>query len=308
LLYGHSIGVSAVALIVAAAFWAFLWGPIGLVLSSPLTVCLVVLGKYVPRLEFIDILLGDKPALLPHESFYQRLLARDQDEARHIAMAQLDAGPKEEVFDRLVVPALTYFRRDADHEELTDRDETFILRSLHEIVDELSEHLHKTDAETEAESAAAAPRRVRLLLCPAEGKIDELALDMLRHMLDQRRWEVQVAGVEMLAAELVEAVVEEKVPVVCIASIPPGALAHTRYLCKRLRSYHSEVKIVVGRWGLHGDPKPVDEQLRAAGADVVNRTLVDTCKHLDSWWHVFANRGDEATSSPADEKAKSAHA
>jgi hypothetical protein len=199
--------VSAVALLIAAAFWAFLWGPIGLVLSSPLTVCLVVLGKYVPRLEFIDILLGDKPALLPYESFYQRLLARDQDEARHIALAQLDAGPKEEVFDRLIVPALSYFRRDVNHDELTDRDETYILRSLHEIVDELSEHLHEGDANAEP-SNAPPPRRVRLLLCPAEGKIDELALVMLRHTLDQRRWEVQMAGAEMLAAELVQAVIE----------------------------------------------------------------------------------------------------
>jgi hypothetical protein len=98
------------------------------------------------------------------------------------------------------------------------------------------------------------------------------------------------------------------VPVVCIASIPPGALAHTRYLCKRLRSYHSEVKIVVGRWGLHGEAKPVEEHLRAAGADQVDRTLVDTTKHLDSWWPVFASRGEAAPSSPADATAKPTHA
>ncbi len=85
-LYGHSIGVSEVALLVAAALWAFLWGPIGLILSSPLTVCLVVLGKYVPQLKFLDVLLGDEPALDAHVTFYQRLLARDQDEATQLVL------------------------------------------------------------------------------------------------------------------------------------------------------------------------------------------------------------------------------
>ena len=87
-LFGHSMGVSEVALLVAAAFWAFLWGPIGLVLSSPLTVCLVVLGKYVPQLEFLDVLLGDEPSLDADVSYYQRLLARDQDEAAQLVLAQ----------------------------------------------------------------------------------------------------------------------------------------------------------------------------------------------------------------------------
>ena len=91
-LYGHSIGVSEVALLVAAAFWAFLWGPIGLILSSPLTVCLVVMGKYVPQLKFLDVLLGDEPPLDAHVTFYQRLLARDQDEATQLVMAQAKAS------------------------------------------------------------------------------------------------------------------------------------------------------------------------------------------------------------------------
>ncbi|MEX2112875.1 MAG: AI-2E family transporter [Pirellulales bacterium] len=311
LLYGHSIGVSAVALLVAAAFWAFLWGPVGLVLSSPLTVCLVVLGKYVPRLGFIDILLGDKPALEPHQSFYQRLLARDSDEARHIALAQVRSGPAQEVFDRLIVPALSYFRRDLDHNDLTERDEQSILRAVREIVDELSEHL-QADADKAALPSAdeeAPPRRVRLLLCAAEGKVDELALELLRHTIDGKRWDVLAAGDDMLAAELVAAVVDEQVPVVCIASIPPGGLAHTRYLCKRLRSYHSAVKILVGRWGSHGDPKLIDEQLRDAGADMVDHTLLETCKHLDSWWNVLVSTGETeqaATAEPVRDAASAA--
>ena len=90
-LYGHSIGVSEVALLIVAAFWAFLWGPVGLVLSAPLTVCLVVLGKYVPQLAFLDMLLGDEPALDADVSYYQRLLARDQDDAAQLVLARVKA-------------------------------------------------------------------------------------------------------------------------------------------------------------------------------------------------------------------------
>ena len=104
-LFGHSIGVSEVALLVSAAFWAFLWGPVGLVLSSPLTVCLVVMGKYVPQLEFLDVLLGDEPALDPDISFYQRLLARDQEEAEQLVLTQARTSPPEEVYDKVLVPA-----------------------------------------------------------------------------------------------------------------------------------------------------------------------------------------------------------
>ncbi len=304
LLYGHSIGVSTVALLVAAAFWAFLWGPVGLILSSPLTVCLVVLGKYVPTLEFVDVLMGDKPALLPYESFYQRLLARDPDEARHIALAQVREGPPREVFDRLIVPALVYFRRDMEHNELTEHDEQFIRRAVHEIVDELSEHLQPTGDDVQPPlDAAPSPRRVRLLLCPAEGKTDELALEMLRHSIDEKRWDVQVVGEDVLSAELIETVVDEHVAVVCIASIPPGSLAHTRYLCKRLRSYHSAVKILVGRWGARGDAKSMEEQLRAAGADAVDSTLLETSKRLTSYRSMLGSGGGSGSDAIAGREA-----
>ena len=136
-LYGRSIGVSEVALLVAAAFWAFLWGPIGLVLSSPLTVCLVVLGKYVPALKFLDILLGDQPALQPHETFYQRLLARIKRRRRGSATAQAKTLSPHQVYDALIVPALSYFRHDFDHNELSEADQQFILTATREIVDEV---------------------------------------------------------------------------------------------------------------------------------------------------------------------------
>ena len=149
-LYGHSIGVSEVALLVAAAFWAFLWGPIGLILSSPLTVCMVVLGKYVPQLKFLDVLLGDEPPLDAHVTFYQRLLARDQDEATQLVLAQVKASSPEQVYDDFLVPALNYAKRDRDRDDLTESDEQFILQAIREILEDLGE---RREAATQAKEA-----------------------------------------------------------------------------------------------------------------------------------------------------------
>ena len=131
-LYGQSMGVSEIALLVSAAFWAFLWGPIGLVLSSPLTVCLVMLGRYVPQLEFLAVLLGDEPALDLKDSFYQRLLARDQDEAEDLILERLKTDPPDEIFDTMLMPALCSRaakpqpRR--DHRSRRTRDHAFARR------------------------------------------------------------------------------------------------------------------------------------------------------------------------------------
>jgi len=135
--YGQNIGVSAMALLVMAAFWAFLWGPIGMVLSSPLTVCLVVLGKYVPGLRFLDVLFGETAPLDPKRSFYQRLLARDRDEALELARARVQESSAEEVYENLFIPALNFLRRDRAARRVTRDDEQAALQLLREVDAEL---------------------------------------------------------------------------------------------------------------------------------------------------------------------------
>src|SRR5262249_10439246 len=141
LLFGHGTGVSPIALLIAAAFWTWIWGPIGLVLSTPLTVCLVVLGQHVPRLRFFALLLGDKPALSPHVSYYQRLLARDQQEAERVAVSHAQASGEEKVYDDVLLPALTLARRDRIHAGLSAEDETFLFQATHDILDHLISEL-----------------------------------------------------------------------------------------------------------------------------------------------------------------------
>jgi predicted PurR-regulated permease PerM len=292
-LFGHSMGVSEVALLVAAAFWAFLWGPIGLILSSPLTVCLVVLGKYVPQLEFLDVLLGNEPSLDTDVIYYQRLLARDQDEATQLVLAHAKTSPLEDVYDRLLVPGLNFVKQDRERNDLTEVDEQFILRATREIVEDLGEH-QAAAAETaiapveKVESDAVAPKKVRILGCPGGGEADRLALEMLRQLLDPARWDLEVLSVEMLSSELVALAGNKQPAVVCIGALPPGGLARTRYLCKRLRARLPNAKIVVGRWGLKSNVEQNQEQLLEAGADQVETTLLETRTHLSTWLPVLA--------------------
>jgi predicted PurR-regulated permease PerM len=286
-LFGHSIGVSAVALLVAAALWAFLWGPIGLVLSSPLTVCLVVLGKYVPQLKFLDVLLGDQPPLDAHITFYQRLLAGDQDEATQLVLARAKASSPELVYDDFLVPALNYVKRDRVRDALTESDEKSVLQATREILEDLGE---RREVVTQAEEVihaedrgnASAPIPLRVLACPARDQADRLALEMLRQLLDPTKWAVEIAAVETMTADLVAQAAEQVPALVCIGALPPGGLAHTRYLCKKLRARFPEIKIVVGRWGLTGNVEADREQLQDAGANLTATTILETRSQLAS--------------------------
>ena len=238
-LFGHSIGVSAVALLIAAAFWAFLWGPVGLVLSCPLTVCLVVLGKYVPQLEFLAILLGDEPPLDEDSTYYQRLSAHDQDEAEDIVLDYIkDHGP-DAVYDALLIPALVNAGRDLQRQGLDDADVKFIHEATREILVTIEDA--RLERKTKEPVAAAGKNQhedltaVEILGVAARGEPDELGLEMLRQMLADESCQMTIAGKDVLASELLTMVEKRAPQAVCIAALPPGGLTHARFLCKRLR-------------------------------------------------------------------------
>jgi predicted PurR-regulated permease PerM len=285
-LFGRSMGVSEVSLLVAAAFWAFLWGPIGMVLSSPMTVCLVVLGKYHPRLKFLDVLLGDEPALGPAVRFYQRLLARDEDEAVEIVQSCAAEDCAEKLIDSILVPALLSARRDREEGNLSDEDEAFILVSTREMGEELAEHMHLPAPPA---PGTEPPGRARVLACPAHDDEDEVAVRLLAATLDPTRWQVEVLPADTLGSELLLQTGEKQPDLFCIAALPPGGLAHTRYLCKRLRARFPRVKILVARWGEAAEAAA--ERLTRAGADLVSASLEDTRQQLHVWRAVLADGG-----------------
>ena len=268
MVYGRGIGVSQAALLVAVAFWTWLWGPVGLVLASPLTVCLVVLGRYVPYLSFLDTLLGDRPALTPAQRLYQRLLARDEDEAGDLLEERIDEASMVAAFDDTLLPTLALAREDLRKGRI-DADTQ---RQVVELVRELIEEDVAPQAAAAPGDGAEQPRYIRseVLALPAHDATDELALAMLGRVVDPRRFDWQVTSSTRLAADLVALVEAAQPDLVFIASVPPGGLAHTRYLCKRLRARFPYLRIVVGRFGLY--PQDVEDnrrQLRDVGADQV---------------------------------------
>jgi hypothetical protein len=200
----------------------------------------------------------------------------------------------EQVYDGILVPALNYLKRDRARDDLTDADEQFVLRATQEIVEDLGERqvvaVKLADVPVQVR-ADPAPRKVHVLACPGHDEADRLALEMFRQLLDPTRWNVEVLSIEMLSAEMVALAAEKKPAVVCVGAIPPGGLAHTRYLCRRLRAQLPDAKIVVGRWGLRGDLELNQEQLREAGADQVEMNLLETCNHLYEWLPVLTQEG-----------------
>jgi hypothetical protein len=280
-LYGRGIGVSAAASLVMIAFWTWLWGPIGLILATPLTVCLVVLGRYVPFLKFFDTLLGDQPALETHIGYYQRLLARDQDEAADIAEDYVKSHSLEEVFDELLIPALTYAKDDVASETLSADDQQFVFAATRDIVEQLAT-LQRQVVAAVTENAEAPQAKVLILGCPSRDKSDEVALLMLKEVLDPNRCETALTTSDILSTEVVGMVEDMKPAAICIAAIPPGGLAHSRLICLRLRARFPELKIVIGRWGLRGSLDKNREQLMAAGADQFGTTLVETRNQIMS--------------------------
>lgn len=268
LLFGHSTGVSPLALLVAAVFWTWVWGPIGLVLSTPMTVCLVVLGQHVPRFRFLSLLLGDQPALAPHASFYQRLLAGDTAEATTIARRVATDRGLEAVPDEVVLPALRLTRRDRERAGLTAHAETFILDSAQNVLAKL------------ADSAAAPPTAngstTLLVGCPSHHRAEELAVQMLDMVLRGSGYQVDTVTTRTLPVDIEGRIERESIALVFIAVIPPGGLTQCRYVCRRLRRKFPDLPIVVGYFGKARHFDKLLVKLRAAGASYVCTSIAQT--------------------------------
>ncbi len=279
-LYGRGIGVSATATLVMIAFWTWLWGPIGLVLATPLTVCLVVASKYVPALAFFDTLLGDKPALEASMGFYQRLLARDEDEAAEIAQTHLEEHSLASTFDELLLPALSRSKQDLERAAITADEHETNLGAVGTISEQIIS-AHTKAAAAPADRPLPEARIAILGLC-ARDDADETALLMLQSLLDPTLFDFRASGAALLASEATALVEETRPAIVCIAAVPPGGSARARLLCLRLHGQFPKLPILVGRWGTSGDATKAREQLQAAGASDMAKSLQETCRQIES--------------------------
>ena len=285
-LYAGAAGVSQVALLVSVAFWTWLWGPLGLLMATPLTVCLVVLGKHVPGLEFVGMLMADTPALAPEYGYYQRLLARDQSEAAELIERHIKTEPPRSVYDALLLPALNYAERD----RLEQRLSLGRRNGGHRCDAGAAVGRGGVDPPPRSPEPSARARR-----SPAPRTARAAARAGLRGQRRRRRswrsrcspicWTIcrspwRSPGRACRRRNWCRWCREREFSVVCFADLPPSPPSKTRYLVKRLRAALPEVRILVGRWA---PPALADEStqvLRDAGANLVASTLVETRAYL----------------------------
>jgi predicted PurR-regulated permease PerM len=254
LLYGSSTGLSPLAVLVAAVFWTWLWGPAGLLLAMPLTVCVVVIGHHVPNLTFLQVLLSDEPVLPPETRFYQRMLALDLEDALLVCEDFLKGKSLEDLYDAVIVPALSLAEEDRHRGKLDEAKEQFLFQNTRSLIEDIAERAEELIAGTkngnggkvnESEKIileSAAPTEV--LCIPARDEADELAAFMLQMLLQKRG----ITGKTIASAISPSALAHEfngsKPKVACVTAIPPFAYMHTRYLCRRLRNQLHELRLV----------------------------------------------------------------
>jgi predicted PurR-regulated permease PerM len=275
-LYGVHTGVSSLALILTTVFWTVLWGPAGLILSTPLTVCVVVLGRYVPQFAFLHILLGDEPALVEEAKFYQRLLAMDDQEARTVIDRYLNEHSLLELCDSVLIPALTLAEHDRHKGELDQDREEFLFLSVKEMLAELAERAARAALADVAAAGDAkpAPACGRIFCIPASDEADEVTAAMLALLLEHSGCIVLPftpdPGLQQLT--FVQPAADD---VFCISALPPFAFAHARTLSHQLRVRFPKIRIVVGVWGFAGDTERAMERFQAPRPDRLVTSLAD---------------------------------
>jgi predicted PurR-regulated permease PerM len=272
LLFGHGTGVSPLALLVAATFWAFLWGPVGLLLAVPLTVCLVVLGEHVTSLKFLKTVLGDEPQVDPSARYFHRVLSHEADEAAVLVSEQAAGRPLIEVYDEVLLPTLAEAKTERDSGALSATEEREFYRVTRDV---LTGVLAAQRAEEGAASEPARPA-VRVVACSTKGEADRLALTMLRDVARPAGCEVEVVPAGRLAATARERAQHGADVVVCIAAVSPGGLAQAAGLIKQVRARVKGVRVLVGRWGMTGERAAAERFLTEAGAAKVTWTLRET--------------------------------
>jgi predicted PurR-regulated permease PerM len=254
LLYGSSVGISTVGVIVSAIFWTWLWGPIGLVLAMPMTVCFVVLARYVPQLRFVTVLLADQPPLTPAERVYQRLLAFDDQEPLKLARNHLKASSLVSFYDDILIPALVLAERDRFAGLLNDQQEEFVAEAADDLVQELGEldvadQTTSPDATSKDRRSDAGDRLTANVLCvPLRDRADEVASQMLSQLLTAEGFQVDTGAAESLTGEILDSVAKSASNLVIISVLPPIRPRDNRLLWKRLRQRYPDLPIIVGYW------------------------------------------------------------
>lgn len=282
-LYGASTGISNIGILVSAVFWTWLWGPVGLIMATPLTVCVTVIGRYVPQLALLHTLLSDEQPLSPPDRFYQRLLALDSDEAIEVAEEYLRSNSLESLYDAVLLPALRSAEEERHRGDLDESRLKLIHLTVRELVEDLAARERLVRDEAEAPKACLGNGTAEVLCLPARDEADEIVGVMLAQLLDTRHIKTEVLSTRTLASEMLEQVGRHDPRVVCVSALPPFATTHARYLCKRLRPAFPDLPIVAGLWQARGGKKAQD-RLMATGIDGFATTLAEASGQIAQLW------------------------
>lgn len=290
-LYGNKTGISSLALLVSAIFWTLIWGWPGLVLATPLTVCVIVLAEHVPQMSFLQILLGHEAELSPAATLYQRLLATDQKEARSIAESFVRDRQLVELFDEVLIPCLRFAEEDRHKGELEATRGTFLFSTVTELVAEFSEYaasrLPELDGESSEDAILGRPRKVSAMITMAtDDRADELTASMLAQVLDQAGYKTMLLPLSYQSDELLQNLSNERTALVCVSALPPFAFANARALCQKLREKLPRDRIFLGMWGSAEETDRLKAGFGQVPPDHVCTTLADMIEQI--------NRSDEA--------------
>jgi hypothetical protein len=251
------------------------------------------MARHVPHLGFLHVILGDEPVLPPEAQFYQRLLATDQNEAKQVLESYLKDKPLEDLYDLVLIPALSLVEQDRHRNELDEATETFIFQSIKELVEEVNDRsneqreLAAPDAKHTAAGGASpashkegVPGRTSGVVCmPVRDEADEIVGTMLAHLLQRAGYRTHFLDIGT-TIEMLAQVSEQKPAIVCLSALPPFAVAHARRLYEKLRAQFPDIKIVVGLWNYAGDPAQAASRIGGITDTPVTRTLAHAMQQI----------------------------
>lgn len=270
--YGQRTGVSSFALILAAIFWTWLWGPIGLILSTPLTVCLVVMGQNVTNMDFLRVLLSQEQALTASEECYFRLLSFDSNEAMDVVESYLKKNSLTSLYDSVLIPVITQTEMDFQSDLIDAEKKDSVYQSIREIIEFLSISEQK-------EMTTLSEPKENVLCLPARAIRDELGVDILAQLLIHESVDVQHTT-RLGVSEAIEWVGKRNPEAVCIGIVAPFVLSHASFLCTKIHQKMPQLPIVIGLWGFTAVPSEIIDKLNSAGASKVALSLSKTVEIL----------------------------
>ncbi len=284
-IYGSHVGLSPLAILVSTVFWTLIWGFPGLLLSTPLTVCLVVMGRYSPKLDFLNTILGDEPVLPPQTQFYQRLLGTDQNAARQILDQYRLEHSLEDTYDTVLLPALGLAEQDRHRNELDDESENFIYQCAFELVEELglaNDVGSSGSRESAADSRAAVHPDVSMLCVPVKDEADAIAAEMLCQSLLSKSFDAHSMRLTGWPAVLRQ-IRTRKPSIVCLSALPPFAIEPTRALYARVRERFADLEVMVCFWHFEGDLQKIATRLKLKPGDHVLAKISDVLTELNRY-------------------------